>query len=357
MTPERIRLAAQYIIATRVAGELPVVVVSAMWETTNQYIELARQIADNPDEREMDMLLSVGERISIALMAMAINADGRYQAVSYTGSQVGIITDTQHTDARIVEVRGYRIFEALEKGQIPIIAGFQGISTDREITTLGRGGSDATAVALSIALKADRCELVKEFDGVYSADPLVEPEAIRRDQLDYDALEALAGSGAKVVQPRAAALARQYKVTLSITKPDGSKGTLVSDRALSSSQILAVTLEDDLTAVKLNDQKSIKSAVSNRRLTLWTDQGGILVVKGDWDAQGTYPVSLVTVVGWGGSLPKEVIEIIIDGLNKSDLPVKAIAGMGGRLGLLVSRNNGEQTVKVVHQICQSNGYI
>ena len=174
-TPDKIGKAAQYVIKSICRGEKPVVVVSAPGKTTDEFHRLAKEITSEPDQREMDMLLSVGERTAMALLAMSINADGRYHAISFTGSQVGIITDTQHTDARILEVKGYRIRETVEKGHIPIIAGFQGVSVDREITTLGRGGSDTTAIALAIALKAERCELVKEYGGVYSEDQEILP--------------------------------------------------------------------------------------------------------------------------------------------------------------------------------------
>lgn len=358
-TSDKIRQAADYIIATKKAGESPVVVVSALGQTTDQFIQLAYQVAEHPDEREMDMLLSVGERTSMSLLAMAINACGFYQAVSYTGSQVGIITDTRHTNARIIEVKGYRIREALEKGQIPIIGGFQGISTEKEITTLGRGGSDATAVALAVALGAVRCELIKEHGGVYSADPIIEPEALLRGDLDYDTLEAIMSSGAKVIQPRAAALARQHRVTLSVKKLDGTRGTLVSDKALSSGQVVAVTLEDDLTAVRLDPGQAVMDidVQSNRRVITWSDHGGIIAVKGEWDRTDGFPVSLVTVIGWGGVLSKEVTSVVLDALADAGIEISSVTGMGGRIGLLVSRKEGERTVRIAHKTCREHRFI
>ncbi|MDP8229268.1 MAG: hypothetical protein P9M15_07440 [Candidatus Electryoneaceae bacterium] len=358
-TPEKIRQAADYIIATKNAGESPVVIVSALGHTTDQFVRMAYQVAEHPDSREMDMLLSVGERTSMSLLAMAINADDSYQAVSYTGSQVGIITDTHHTNARIIEVKGYRISEALQQEQIPIIGGFQGISTDKEITTLGRGGSDATAVALAVALGAVRCELIKEHGGVFSADPIIEPEALLRGDLDYDTLEAIMSSGAKVIQPRAAALARQHRVTLSVKKLDGTRGTLVSDRALSSGQVVAVTLEDDLTAVRLDPAQTVMDidVPSNRRVIVWSDRGGIIAVKGEWDRADGFPVSLVTVIGWGGALSKEVTFVVLGALADAGIGLSAVTGMGGRIGLLVDCGEGERTVKIVHNICREHRFI
>lgn len=356
-TSENIKIAAKYVIDVRRGGELPVVVVSAMSETTDQFIELAHEICDAPDKREMDMLLSVGERVSIALMAMAINADAQFEAVSYTGSQVGIITDTEHTNASIVEVRASRLIEALEGGKIPIIAGFQGISTDKEITTLGRGGSDTTAVALAVALKAKRCELIKEHGGVFSADPLIEPSAIKRDHLNFATLELMTASGAKIVQPRAAALARQHNVVLSVKKPDGSQGTLVSDRSLSSSQVASISLEDDVTAVKIMDSNVIRQVPAVRRFTAWADDTGYVAVKGTWEHPGSFSAGIVSIIGWGGVLPKQVVEVVLDALDDAVVPPIALIGMGGRLALLTERNNGKKSVNVTHEVCRVNGFL
>jgi len=356
-TSENIGVAADHAISVREAGELPVVVVSAMSETTDQFVELAHEICDEPDEREMDMLLSVGERVSIALMAMAIKADRRFEAVSYTGSQVGIITDTKHTNASIVEVRASRLIEALEDGKIPIIAGFQGISTDKEITTLGRGGSDATAVALAVALKAKRCELVKEHGGVYSADPIIEPNAVKHDQVDFTTLESLTASGAQIVQPRAAALARQHNIVLMVKNPDSSQGTLVSDRSLSSNQVASVSLEDDVTAVKLSSRDILWQVPSERRFTFWADETGYMAVKGIWENPGSFPAAIVTVIGWGGALPKRVIEVVLEALDEESIPPIAIIGMGGRLALLLERVYGRKAVKVIHEVCRANGFL
>jgi aspartate kinase len=204
-------------VADRVAeavrgGKRVVVVVSAMGKTTDQLLELARSVAASPPRRELDMLLSTGERISMALLAMALEARG-LSAISFTGSQSGILTNDRHSGARIIEVRPVRIEDELERGKVVIVAGFQGMSYKREITTLGRGGSDTTAVALAAALGAD-CEIYSDVDGVYSADPRVVPTAVRLDALGYDEMQELAEHGAKVLNAQAVEWARKAGVTI-----------------------------------------------------------------------------------------------------------------------------------------------
>jgi aspartate kinase len=190
-----------------------VVVVSAMGRTTDDLLALARGANPDPPRRELDMLLSVGERISMSLLCMALAAEG-CPAVSFTGSQCGIITDSSHTDARILEVRADRVREALEAGNVVVVAGFQGVSREREITTLGRGGSDATAVALAAALGAERCEILKDVDGVMTADPFLVPEARRHEHLSYEEMQAVADAGCGVVHPHAVAYASAHGVRI-----------------------------------------------------------------------------------------------------------------------------------------------
>src|SRR5262249_9510764 len=174
--PEKLKAVSRRIVAAREAGNRVVAVLSAMGDTTDELLDLAHKISPRPEPRELDMLMSVGERISCALSAMAIHDFG-HEAISLTGSQAGIVTDTTHTKAKIVDVRAKRIHEALDEDKIVLVAGFQGVSTGREITTLGRGGSDTTAVALAAALGADSCDIYTDVDGVYTADPRIVPEA------------------------------------------------------------------------------------------------------------------------------------------------------------------------------------
>ncbi|MDR5695712.1 MAG: aspartate kinase [Armatimonadota bacterium] len=214
-TPERIKHVARRVVNTKVAGNDVVVVVSAPGDTTDHLIELAKQVNERPPAREMDMLLATGEQISIALLAMAIHAIG-HSAISLTGAQVRILTDGVHTKARILEVDRERIHRELARGNIVIVAGFQGVTPDNEITTLGRGGSDVTAVALASALDAQACEIYTDVEGVYTADPRIVPEAKKLDFVSFDEILEMASSGAVVLQTRAAEYAKQYNVPLHI---------------------------------------------------------------------------------------------------------------------------------------------
>jgi aspartate kinase len=214
-TPERIQKVAERIVATRGAGKDLVVVVSAMGDTTDDLLDLANRVSPRSHPREMDMLLTAGERISMALVAMAVNDRGQ-QAVSFTGSQSGIVTDTSHTRAKILEVKADRIREELSRGRVVIVAGFQGVSRDREVTTLGRGGSDTTAVALAAALGAEECEIYTDVDGVYTADPRIVPGARKLPGLSYDEMLELASLGAKVLHNRSVEIARRFRVPVHV---------------------------------------------------------------------------------------------------------------------------------------------
>lgn len=214
-TPESFLKIAKLVIERSLQCEKIAVVVSAMGNTTDQLLELARQVHPNPPKREEDMLVSVGERISIALLAMALARLGR-EAVSFTGSQSGIVTCENHADARIVDVRPKRLVEVLEKGQIGIVAGFQGVSRKGEITTLGRGGSDTSAVALAVALQAPRVEFYKDVAGIYNADPKKDPKAKILSLLKYSEALQLAEKGAKVLHARSIQLAEKNGVQLAV---------------------------------------------------------------------------------------------------------------------------------------------
>ncbi len=213
---DKIKHVAKRVIETQRAGNQVVVVVSAMGDTTDELMDLANQVTDDPSPRELDMLLTAGERISMALLALAINAAGA-QSRSFTGSQAGIVTDSKHGNARIAEVTPDRIREALDEGDIAIVAGFQGFNREtRDITTLGRGGSDTTAVALAAALKADVCEIYSDVDGVYTADPRQIPAARKLDTIDVESMLELAAAGAKILHIRAVEFARRHNVDLRV---------------------------------------------------------------------------------------------------------------------------------------------
>ena len=213
---EGMKRVAARIVASKRDGNQFVVVVSAMGDTTDELIDLANQVTPIPNGRELDMLLTAGERISMALLAMAISSLG-HEARSFTGSQAGVITDSSHGRARIIDVTPGRIQEALNEGAIAIVAGFQGISQDtKDITTLGRGGSDTTAVALAAALDADVCEIYTDVDGVFSADPRVVPSAKKLKSVTYDEMLELAASGAKVLHLRCVEYARRYDLPIHV---------------------------------------------------------------------------------------------------------------------------------------------
>jgi aspartate kinase len=213
--PEKIRRVAGRLVATKRAGARVVAVVSAMGYHTDELVDLARLVSPQPKPRELDMLISVGERISCALVAMAISDLGT-DAVSLTGSQAGIVTDTAHGKAKIVEVKAHRIHSALDDDRIVLVAGFQGVSTEYDVTTLGRGGSDTTAVALAAALGADACEIYTDVDGVFTADPRVVPAAQKLHAVSYEEMLELAASGAKVLALRSVEFARNHGVMVHV---------------------------------------------------------------------------------------------------------------------------------------------
>jgi aspartate kinase len=223
----RLKRAAQRIVAKREAGHQVVVVLSARGKETDRLIADAQEISPHPDPREMDMLLSTGERVSCALCAMAINDLG-HRAISLTGSQAGIVTDTSHTKARILEVRADRIRAALDEDSIVLVAGFQGVSTAKDVTTLGRGGSDTTAVALAAAIGADECEIYTDVPGVFSADPRIVPDARKLDVVSFDEMLEMAASGAGVLQLRSVEYARNHGVRIHCRSSfDDAAGTFV----------------------------------------------------------------------------------------------------------------------------------
>ncbi|WP_038160679.1 aspartate kinase [Verrucomicrobium sp. BvORR106] len=211
--PEKIRKVAERIMATQREGHQVAVVVSAMGDTTDHLLELARKVSHNPERRELDMLLSVGERISMSLLCMAIRELGG-DAISFTGSQAGIITNDRHIDARIIEVRPFRVQDELARGRIVIIAGYQGVSYRKEVTTLGRGGSDTTAVALAAALEAEWCEICSDVKGVYSTDPRVVPQARLIPEVSYEEMQEMAEAGAKVLNAQAVEFAKEKGIAI-----------------------------------------------------------------------------------------------------------------------------------------------
>lgn len=250
-TPERIKRVAKRVVEAKQAGHQVVAVVSALGDTTDELISLAKQVTDAPPEREMDMLLATGEQVSIALLAMAIQALGQ-PVISLTGPQLGIVTDNVHTKARILEVSSDRLRSELDAGKIVIAAGFQGATIDNEITTLGRGGSDTTAVAIAAALNADVCEIYTDVDGVYSCDPRIVPNAKKLDIISYDEMLELASLGALVLQPRAVEFAMLHNVTLHVRSSfNYNEGTIVQEVREMEKAIVVNGVAHDLNVAKI----------------------------------------------------------------------------------------------------------
>jgi aspartate kinase len=249
---ERMKRVAQRIADKKREGHQVVVVVSAMGDTTDDLIDLAKKLSDHPSPREMDMLLTTGEQVSVALLSMALQSLG-VPAVSYTGWQVGMITNNQHGKARITDIRPKRILDSLANDQVVIVAGFQGMTEDGEITTLGRGGSDTTAVALAAAIKADLCEIYTDVDGVYSTDPRIVKHARKLNEISYDEMLELANLGAAVLHPRAVEYAKHYRVNLVVRSSfTEHEGTLVKEEAAMEQGIVVRGIAYDKNVARIS---------------------------------------------------------------------------------------------------------
>ncbi|OGW38192.1 MAG: aspartate kinase [Nitrospirae bacterium GWC2_56_14] len=253
--PERIKNVARRVCRTKEEGHDVVVVLSAMSGETDKLINLAAQVSDNPDPREMDMLISTGERVTIALLAMAIQSLG-HTAQSFTGRQAGIISDCVHTKARIEKITGERLKQALKEGKIAVVAGFQGITEGSDdVTTLGRGGSDLSAVAVAAALKADVCDIYTDVDGVYTTDPNMVPQARKLDKISYDEMLELASLGAKVLQTRSVEFAKKYNVPVRVLSSfNDNPGTLVTKEDADMEKVVVSGVAYDKNQVKVTIQ-------------------------------------------------------------------------------------------------------
>ncbi|MGG1313595.1 MULTISPECIES: aspartate kinase [Cohnella] len=264
-TTERMQRVAQRIVDKKLQGHRVVAVVSAMGDTTDDLIDKSKELNDSPPAREMDMLLTTGEQISVALLAMAIHKLG-HSAKSFTGWQAGFVTEAVHGKARILDIKPDRIHEALDQGEIAIVAGFQGLTEDGEITTLGRGGSDTTAVALAAALKADVCEIYTDVDGVYSTDPRVVKCARKLDAISYDEMLELAHLGAAVLHPRAVEYAKHYKVNLVVRSSfTQNEGTLVKEEAAMEQGVVVsgIAFDKNITRVSIMGVEDVPGVLAN----------------------------------------------------------------------------------------------
>ena len=255
---DKLKKIASMITAVKKQGIDVVAVVSAMGKTTNQLIEMAKSISPDPPRREMDMLLSTGERTSMALLCIALHEEG-IESISLTGSQAGIITNDRHNDARVIEVRPIRVLDELDKGKVVVIGGFQGVSYKRDITTLGRGGSDTSAVALAAALNAERCEIYSDVDGVYTTDPNIVKDAKHLPEISYQQIQEMAEAGAKVLNAQAVQFAKEAKIALYARDTfNPGKQTIIKDVSKKElSGVLAVVYEKEIVRVFVHDAEKI----------------------------------------------------------------------------------------------------
>ena len=387
--PERIKRVAQRVVRQKLAGHDLVVVVSAMGDTTDDLVELAARVSprgrkDHP--REMDMLLTAGERIAMALTAMAIRDLG-VEAISLTGSQAAIITDESHTGARIQEIRATRIREEIEQGRVVIVAGFQGVSRAKEVTTLGRGGSDTTAVALAAALEAARCDIYTDVDGVYTADPRKVTGARRVRVIDYAEMVELATSGAQVMHPRAVEIGARYNVPIRVLSSFGSdddEGTLITKKAknMESLQLTGLACEgshvqvvvrglpggmDATTEVlaRVADQKISVDMVTQadtpdgkRQLQLTVREDSVddalaiceaVAAKSGGSVHAQRGLTRVSMVGSGMHNSPGVYARAFKALQGAGVEVHAVGSSAITITVLVDTKNEEKTVRVLHE--------
>lgn len=292
-TPERILNVARRVLATQQAGNSVVVVVSAMSGVTDGLIKLAKEVSSSPAEREMDVLLATGEQTTIALTAMAINALGG-KAVSLTGAQAGIITSGVHTKAKIANIAPRQVRKFLNEGNVCIVAGFQGQTLEGQITTLGRGGSDLTAIAIAAALKADMCEIYTDVDGVYTCDPRVVPDARKIDVIAYDELLEMASSGSKVMQSRSVEFAKKFKVPFEVRSSfNNNRGTIVKEESIGLENVVVrgISLERKQAKVTIT-QVPDKPGTASRIFTALSEANVIIdVIVQNVSVSGTTDIS------------------------------------------------------------------
>ncbi|MCD6123748.1 aspartate kinase [bacterium] len=373
-TISRIKQVAKKIVKRQKSGEKLVVVVSAMSDTTDRLLEFAKLVSPNPPERELDMLLTAGERISMALLSMAIWCNGG-RAISFTGSQSGIITDDNHTRARIVEIRANRIIEELNNDKIVIVAGFQGVSGRREITTLGRGGSDTTAVALACALGADVCEIYSDVDGIYSADPKKVKGARHIDEIDYETLFDMTFFGAKVVHSRAVEMARKFgvKLVLASSMKEGNY-TMVKSKSLEGAKFIAVSSHPEIYWIEATlPRESFRNVVRkldelrtnlrnpsvtvenvNIRLSFWILPDQLpevdkLIRDTGRDTFRIYDAGLVAASGYGIAHSAEAIVLITEILEKNAIPYHHIGTTNQSVFIILPKDFVASAEKVLHK--------
>ncbi|HOU17250.1 MAG TPA: aspartate kinase [Candidatus Marinimicrobia bacterium] len=364
----RLRQVAEIVVRRQQADNRVVVVVSAMGKTTDALIAQAREVSANPQQRELDMLVTAGERISMALLSMAIQELGG-DAISFTGSQSGIITEPTHQGARILEVRPFRLIEALEKGYIVIVAGYQGVSTTKEITTLGRGGSDTTAVALAAALGADSCEIYSDVDGVYTGDPHICPQAQLLREIPYEVMQTMALAGAKVLNADAVEFAKKAGITILARKTGDSSGreTKVHNTAMGSGAT-AIVLAEKVSRINGNGNLPdllmeinkaggrVMALYQRATFDLLVDRTGIPGGDAGRVAQlakaagfSANEVAVVTVVGSGLGARPSLFEKVEVTLSEIDIPILAVFANDLALSIVIEPTYATGAVRALHQ--------
>jgi len=382
----RIHAAARRAIAAKQAGNQVVVVVSAMGDTTDELIKLAKQVCPNPPKREMDQLLTTGEQVTIALMAMAIHAQG-HDAISFTGGQIGLVTDAAFTKARIQAINKQRIFEQLNQGKVVIVAGFQGVTPDGDVTTLGRGGSNATLVALGAVLKADVCENYTDVDGIYTADPRIVPNARKIDRISYDEMLELAGLGASVLQTRAVEFAKKYNVPIHVRNSQNDReGTWIVAETPNMEHIVVsgAALKKDLTRVTIKgvpDRPGIAARIfgdiaaakivvddiiqnvmddGTANISFTVEHGDLQDLRSVVDrlcrdlgagTKATYQEDLakVSVVGVGMRVHTGVAERMFKALADAQINIQNITTSEIRISCIINKDQGPKALQTVHE--------
>lgn len=383
-TPDRIKAVAEHIVRTRRDGHDVVVVVSAMGESTDELMRLAREVSENPGGREMDMLLTAGERISMSLLCMAVNDLGIH-SISLTGSQAGIVTDSDHGRAKIVDVRADRIREGISDGSVVIVAGFQGVSTARDVTTLGRGGSDTTAVALAHVLGAQACEIYTDVAGVYTADPRIVPSARRLQRLSYGEALDLSATGSKVLAMRSVEFARNYKVPVHVRSSfTWEPGTWIVEEEPNMEQAIVSGVTHDTSEAKITiEQVPDRPGIAAKVFRSLADENvsvDMIVqntsIDGQTDISFTVPkedlsraltiidklvidigavgsrydehVGRVSIVGAGMRTHPGIAATMFETLGANNVNIQMISTSAIRTSCVIAENDVENSVRALH---------
>jgi aspartate kinase len=380
---EKIMKVAEMIARVKQQGMDVAVVVSAMGKTTNQLVDMARSISPKPSRREMDMLLSTGERITMSLLCIALHQLG-VESVSLTGSQCGIITNHRHNDAQVIEVRPFRVQDELAEGKVVVVGGFQGVSYKRDITTLGRGGSDTTAVALAAALDAERCEIYSDVDGVYSADPSVVAEARHLPEISYPVMQEMSAAGAKVLNAQAVQFAKEKQIAIYAGSTfDRRKGTVV--RKIAPGRVVgvqAVVSEKEITRLRIKgkialsdfswaadflekEQVPIKEVhvtevsddlnpsrtsfvVSSPNIYGWTEIKAKMEQHLGDAVQFDTHLSALSLIGEGLNRDNTTLLEAISLLERHNIPIAGVTTTSFRISLLVPREKIDESIRLCH---------